>query len=304
VGKANERFSSRREYLLKSVTIIGQNGQLGADLVKTFTIAGWEVKPLSHQAIQVEDIDSVSNALRANQSDWIINTAAFHKVDACEMDPEKAWQINAGGQFNVATLARDLNMKSVYISSDYVFSGEKVTGSTYSEADLVSPINSYGNSKAAGEYVTLASNPENLVVRIASVFGAMGSSGKGGNFIETILEKARNSEPLLVVDDISMSPTYTVDASERILKAMDESLYGVVHASNSGFTTWFDFAKEILKLTGAVSDLNLGTTNWEQTPRRPRNSALNTDVLDTLCGQSVSWKDGLKSYLVEKGYIA
>ncbi len=289
---------------MKSVAIIGPNGQLGKDLAKIFFRAGWEVKPISHENIQVENINSVKAALTANKSDWIINTAAFHNVNKCEEDPEKAWLINSKGQFNVASIARELKMKSVFISSDYVFSGEKPEGSQYEETDFVSPINVYGHSKASGESATLMADPQNLVIRIASIFGAVGSSGKGGNFVETILKKARVGDALSVVNDITMSPTYTVDASKRILTAMDKSVSGVIHASNSGSATWFEFASEILRISGVSTELTATATNSDQVPRRPKNSALSTRTLDDFSDYSFSWKDGLKRYLVEKEYIS
>ena len=303
MGEAVKGSCPKRVCFMSSIAIIGPNGQLGTDLVKVFSNAGWDVKEITHQKINIENIDSVRDALIANNSDWIINTAAFHKVDECEVDPGKAWQINATGQLNVATIAHDLKIKSVFISSDYVFSGDKEDGKPYSESDLVSPINAYGHSKAAGEAVTLAANPNNLVVRIASVFGVAGSSGKGGNFVETILKKGRAGETLKVVEDITMSPTYTVDASNRILEAINASWSGLLHASNTGKTTWFDFAQEILKMARIDTELTSNTTNWEQLPKRPRNSSLDTTNADSLSKKNFAWTDGLRKYLVEKGHI-
>ncbi len=304
MGKAYERISPRWKYSVKSVAIIGPNGQLGTDLSKIFRGAGWEVKPISHQKIQIEDINSVKAALTANKSDWVINTAAFHNVNKCEEDSEKAWLINSLGQFNVALIAKELKMKSAFISSDYVFSGEKPGGSHYEETDLVSPVNVYGHSKASGESATLMADPHNLVIRIASIFGAVGSSDKGGNFVETILKKAHVGEALSVVNDITMSPTYTVDASNRILTALDNSLSGVIHASNAGSATWFEFATEILRISGVSTELTATATNSEHAPRRPKNSALSTKILDDFSNESFSWKDGLRRYLVEKEYIS
>jgi dTDP-4-dehydrorhamnose reductase len=241
---------------VKSVAIIGPNGQLGSDLVKVFEQAGWKIFQLSHSEISIENRISVLKALEGAKTDWVINTAAFHKVDECEKDPQKAWQINAEGAKNVATVARDLGMRSVFISSDYVYSGDK--GASYSESDPVSPLNAYGHSKAGGEAVTLAANEKNLVVRIASVFGAAGSSGKGGNFVETIITKAKAGDRLSVVDDILMSPTYTVDAAQKILELLNLDESGIFNASNAGSTTWYGFAREILEQTQLVTCRSLG----------------------------------------------
>ena len=301
MGKAYEGFSARRKHIVISVSIIGPNGQLGSDLEKVFTNAEWKVVPISHAEISVENLESVSSALKDSQTDWVINTAAFHKVDECEKDSQKAWEINTEGAKNVAIVARDLGMRSVFISSDYVYSGNK--GTNYSESDPVSPVNAYGHSKAGGEAVTLAASEKNLVVRIASVFGAAGSSGKGGNFVETVINKAKAGDPLSVVDDIVMSPTYTVDAAQKILVLLKRDQHGIFNATNSGSTTWFGFAQEILEQTKLVTELSSSKTNWESPLKRPRNSSLNISKIETLSINSPDWSDGLSRYLVEKGHI-
>jgi dTDP-4-dehydrorhamnose reductase len=270
-------------------------------LVKVFAIADWKVVPITHAEVSVENLESVSSALKGAQTDWVINTAAFHKVDECEKDSQRAWEINAHGPKNVATAARDLGMRSVFISSDYVYSGDK--GTSYSESDPVSPVNVYGHSKAGGEVVTLAASEKNLVIRIASVFGAAGSNGKGGNFVETIINKAKAGEPLSVIDDIVMSPTYTVNASEKILELLTKDSCGIYNASNSGSTSWFGFASEILKIMGLKTSLSTSTTDWKLTPKRPMNSTLDISKIEGVLSNSPTWADGLNDYLVEKGHI-
>ncbi len=301
MGKAHERFSTGWKYLVTSISIIGPNGQLGSDLVKVFTKVGWRVNPLTHAEISVENAESVSVALKRAGTDWVVNTAAFHKVDECEKDSQKAWEVNAHGAKNVASAAKEYGMRSIFISSDYVYSGDK--GSPYSEIDLVSPINAYGHSKAGGEAVTLAASPNNLVFRIASVFGSAGSSGKGGNFVETIINKAKAGDPLSVVDDIFMSPTYTVDAAKKILALVSRDESGIFNASNSGITSWFGFANEILTQTGLKTSLSATKTNFESSPKRPMNSALDITKVEQFLSSSPAWTDGLTEYLLEKGHI-
>jgi dTDP-4-dehydrorhamnose reductase len=284
-----------------SVSIIGPNGQLGSDLVKVFTKAGWKVNSITHAQISVESAESVATALKNAETDWIINTAAFHKVDECEKDSQKAWEINAHGAKNVASVAKEYGMRSIFISSDYVYSGNK--GSFYNEIDPVSPINAYGHSKAGGEAVTLAASPSNLVIRIASVFGSVGSSGKGGNFVETIINKAKAGDPLTVVDDILMTPTYTVDAAKKILELVSRDESGIFNATNSGITSWFGFANEILTQTGLKTSLSATQTNFESSPKRPVNSALDITKVEQFLSISPAWTDGLKDYLLKKGHI-
>jgi len=288
---------------VKSVSIIGPNGQLGSDLVKVFQKANWTVNQLSHSEIQVEDIDSVKKILKQVNSDWIINTAAFHKVDECEKNSEKAWLINSIGSRNIAEVARDLQAKVVFISTDYVFSGDLPIGSSYSEKHPVSPVNVYGHSKAAGELATLSVDASNLIVRISSIFGAAGSSGKGKNFVETMISKAKNFESLTVVNDQHMSPTYTVDASTIILAAIQGGLNGKIHAANTGSTTWFNFTNEILKLTNLKADLLETSTDKEKRPLRPINSALDTSRIAEILKVGTSWQNALERYLHEKGHI-
>ena len=288
---------------MKSVAIIGPNGQLGTDLLKAFTSEGWKVNPITHEEIQVENITSVRKSLQNISADWIINTAAFHKVDECEKDPEKAWFINATGPANVALVANEIGAKSVFISSDYVFSGNKAIGDAYSEKDPVSPVNAYGHSKAAGELATISANAHNLAVRISSVFGSAGSSGKGGNFVETILNKARAGEPLNVVGDMYMSPTYTVDAAFKIVRLIDSSFSGVVNASNEGAATWFTFAKKILELTGVKTSITATVSDSAQPLKRPMNSTLDTSMVNSIIGVNPSWEEALYSYLSEKGHV-
>ena len=286
---------------MSSVSIIGPNGQLGTDLVKTFTKANWKVHPITHAEISVENRDSVLSALKSAHTDWVINTAAFHKVDECEKDSQKAWEINAHGASNVATVARDLGVRSVFISSDFVYSGQK--GASYSESDPVSPVNAYGHSKAGGEAVTLAASEKNLVIRVSSVFGAAGSSSKGGNFVETIISKAKAGDPLSVVDDILMSPTYTVDAAQTILDLLSLNENGIFNAANSGSITWFKFAQEIIEYTKLITELNSSKTNWESALKRPKNSSLDVRKIENLSIKSPDWSDGLRRYLLEKGHI-
>ncbi len=286
---------------MKSISIIGSNGQLGSDLVKTFLSAEWNVVPMTHSEISVENYDSVKKSLCGLRTDWIINTAATHKVDECEKNSQKAWEINVEGAKNVAKAASQLGMRTVYISSDYVFSGDK--GSAYNEKDHVSPINAYGHSKAGGEAVTLAASEDNLVVRISSVFGAAGSSGKGGNFVESIIKKAKSGDPFKVVDDILMSPTYTIDASIKILELLSQDKSGIYNASNAGFTSWYGFACEILTQTKLDALITGSETNLESVPKRPKNSSLDISKVEALLTKSPTWSQGLNCYLLQKGHI-
>ena len=303
MGATHKRSCTRRVYLVKSVLVIGSNGQLGSELVKTFIRDDWKVISISHEQMPVENAELVNALLKANKVDWVINTAAFHKLDECEKDIPKSYLINSYGASNVARVASDLGMRSVFISSDYVFSGEVDERSSYKESDQASPINVYGHSKLAGEIATLASNPNNVVVRISSVFGSTGSSGKGGNFIESILKKARNHDDLKVIDDIRMSPTYAVDAALTILRALNQDYSGVLHAANANSASWFELATVSLQLAGIPAQIDRSCTNWDGVPRRPKNSTLDVSLAATLTSNTPPWQDAVLRYLKEKRHI-
>lgn len=287
---------------MKSVAIIGPNGQLGCDLVRQFDAEGWQVSAGHHGVVSVEDSRSVQEFLASARADVVINTAAFHQVAACEREVARSWAVNALGARNVAEAAAGVGAVAVFISTDYVFDGTLGEDQSYPEDAPVAPINVYGSSKAAGELATLATADRNLVVRISSVFGAAGSSGKGGNFVETIIRKAHSGEPITVVDDIRMSPSYTVDVATKIDGLLESGATGVFHASNGGRATWHEFAVEICRHVGADVPVGTGVTDFATIPRRPANSSLSTAKLDVMGIPQRSWQEALADYLREKGH--
>jgi dTDP-4-dehydrorhamnose reductase len=282
------------------IAVIGSTGQLGQDLMKTLRVDP-EVVGLTHQDIEVTDYASVQT-LKEQEPNIIINTAAFHKTDQCEDEPLKTFSVNAVGPKNVAAICKELNATNVFISTDYIFSGLK--NEPYTEADIPDPINTYGISKLAGELFT-KQTPNHYIFRVASLFGVAGASGKGGNFVETIIMKAKKGESISVVDDMWMSPTYTKDAAETIKKILELQLpFGVYHLTNQGQCTWFQFAQEIFKLAGLAPDLKRIATSQIQTKaKRPLFSALKSVKLSKYNLEMRSWEKALYSYLVEKGHV-
>jgi dTDP-4-dehydrorhamnose reductase len=283
------------------ITIIGSTGQLGTDLMKILQNEH-EVIGLTHKDIEVSDHESCL-ILKKYKPEAIINTAAFHKTDQCEEEPLKAFSVNAIGAKNVATISKEIDAITVYISTDYVFDGSKTE--PYTEEDTPNPINTYGISKLAGELYT-KQNPKHYIIRVASLFGVAGASGKGGNFVETMIKKALNKEVISVVDDIWMSPTYTKDAASIIKKILEANLpYGIYHATNKGYCTWFQFAQEIFKLTGLTPIIKpIKTDQLQMKAKRPRFSALESIKLPKYGIQTQRWEEALKEYLIEKGYLS
>lgn len=283
------------------IAIIGSTGQLGTDLVKVLQEAGkYQVIPLSHAEIECTKPDSVRAALMRSCPQVVVNCAAFVRVDECEDKPEEAFLVNALGALHVARSCAELNTLCVYISTDYVFDGKK--GESYTEEDKPCPINVYGTSKLAGEHLVSQACPMWLVVRMASLFGRVGARGKGGNFLETVLSKARAGEPLRVVSDIRMSPTYSYDAARVLERLIWQEATGIFHVTNSGSCTWYEFAQKAVNLVGIEAKLEpVASSNYPTRAPRPKNSSL---VSKELPGNSLRhWQDALRDYLVEKRQI-
>jgi dTDP-4-dehydrorhamnose reductase len=283
------------------IAVIGSTGQLGTDLIKTLEY-GHEVIGLTHSDIEVSDYDSCL-VLKEYKPDVIVNTAAFHKTDQCEEEPLKAFAVNTLGARNVALIPKELGATTVFISTDYVFDGTKKE--PYTEEDIPAPISTYGISKLAAEHFT-RQNPKHYILRIASVFGKAGASGKGGNFVETMINKAKKNEPIMVVDDMWMSPTYTKDAASVLKGILELQLpYGVYHATNKGYCSWYQFAKEIFKITRLNTDLKPTKTdpNYGKA-KRPPFSALASTKLSKYSLEPRGWKEALRAYLIEKGHIS
>ncbi len=286
------------------VAIIGASGQLGSDLCKEIDTG--ELIPLFHADIEVTSLDSVKQALERYSPDIIINTAAFHRVDDCETDPDKAFLINAIGARNVAVVAQKIGAKLVHISTDYVFGGEVKTPTTpYTEFDTPTPPNIYGKSKLAGEDFVRHLCHKHFIVRVSALFGTAGSSGKGGNFIETIIRLAKERPELTVVNDQVFSPTYTRDLARKIAWLITTEYYGTFHITNKGSCSWYDFAVEILRQTGLNTPVIPVTSDqYPQKARRPRYSVLDNYHLRLLGADDMRpWQEALTDYLKNKGHI-
>ena len=286
------------------IVVIGANGQLGTDLCQE--LQGRDVVPVTHSDIEISDMTSVTGMLRKWQPDVIINTAAFVRVDDCEANPDKAYLVNALGARNIAVAAQEQGSKLVHISTDYVFGGEaEYHAKPYTEFDAPIPINTYGKSKLAGEKMVQHFCNRHFIIRSSGLFGIAGSSGKGGNFVETMLRMAKERHELTVVDDQVVSPTYTKDLARKITQLISTEYYGIFHITNRGACSWFRFTEEIIKLTGMEVKVIPVTSEEYSTPaKRPRFSALDNYHLRLLGMDDIEpWQDALRDYLGGKGYL-
>jgi dTDP-4-dehydrorhamnose reductase len=286
------------------VVVIGATGQLGTDLVNVFNEVGdYEVVGLSHREIECTDPASVEERLETVLPDIVINCSAFVRVDESEDRPEETFRINSLGALNVARACVRVDAMCVYVSTDYVFDGEK--GSSYTESDCPRPINVYGVSKLAGEFLVRETCARWLIARMASLFGKAGSSGKGGNFVETIVAKAKAGEPMRLVDDIRMSPTYARDAAQALERLVREGSQGLFHLVNAGNCTWYEFASKALAAVGLKHRIEpVSASEYPMRARRPKNSSLESTKLDAALKQYLRpWEAALESYLRERGYL-
>ncbi|NQE54435.1 GDP-mannose 4,6-dehydratase [ANME-1 cluster archaeon GoMg3.2] len=287
-----------------NVAIIGANGQLGSDLVKAF---GVDAIPLTRRDLDVTEPENMK-ILNVLKPDVIINTAAYVRVDDAEVEVEKAFQVNAIGALNVAKVCNEIDAVNVYISTDYVFEGAK--GDPYEEEDIPNPINVYGMSKYTGEVFTRNYSKKYYIIRVASLYGEAGARGKGGNFVDSMIQRAKNGEGIKVVDDMFMSPTYTKDVSRMLKRFLDLDLdleikpaFGVYHMVNEGYCNWYDFTKEIFNILGwdaQIQIIPIKSSELKRLAKRPIFSALKNKKLDDFGLRMRDWKVALKDYLMEE----
>ena len=286
------------------VLVTGASGQLGTDLCEV--LRDFELIPLTHKDIEINDMDSVKQAFNKYKPDIIVNTAAYVRVDDCEDEKEKAFKVNALGARNVAVVAQELGARLVHLSTDYVFGGEDESRTTpYTEFDTPVPLSIYGKSKLAGENLVRHFCLRHFIVRASGLFGVAGSSGKGGNFIETMLRLARERDELKVVNDQVFSPTYTGDLARKIAQLMATEYYGIFHITNKGTCSWYKFTAEIVKLAGIKTPVvPITSDQYPQKARRPRYSVLDNYHLRLLGMDDMRpWREALKDYLVARGHI-
>lgn len=286
------------------VLITGANGQLGTDLCRV--LKDVEVIPLTHADIEIADMKSVKSVFNRHQPDVVINTAAFVRVDDCEDEPDKAVLVNTLGACNVAMAAQELGARLIYISTDYVFGGEdEVRNEPYSESDTAVPPNLYGKSKLAGESMVQHLCRRHLIVRSSALFGIAGASGKGGNFVETMLKLAKEKDELRVVNDQVFSPTCTRDLAGKIVKLISGDYCGIFHITNKGSCSWYEFTREILRLAGLKTPvIPITSDQYPQKALRPRFSVLDNQQLKLLGMDDMRlWQEALKDYLIEKGHM-
>jgi len=286
------------------ILLFGGSGQLGREIQKRLSSLRFEVVSPVASELSIDDQEQVSFLIDKVRADVVINCAAFTAVDDAEKEPEIAFAVNSEGPSNLARSISKTGGRLIHISTDYVFDG--LLGRALTEDDVPSPLNVYGQSKLAGEKGVLELLPDSaLVVRTSSLHGQFGQ-----NFVHTMLKLFESREEVSVVEDQLMSPTWAGWLAGVLIDLCRISVNGVVHASGTGPVSWYEFAREIYKLSGGSAsypNLSLLPTSVNSFPRpakRPINSSLDCRKLEQLLGRAIiPWQEGLSSHLQEMGRL-
>jgi dTDP-4-dehydrorhamnose reductase len=274
------------------VVIAGAAGMLGRDMHLAAGNAGHDVVGFGRAEMDVADPDSVRRRLELERPDIVINCAAWTDVDGAETAETAAFAVNGTGAGNVAAGAREVGAAVVFVSTDYVFDGEKAE--PYVESDQPAPLSAYGRTKLAGEEATAAANKRHFIVRSAGLFGI-----GGGNFVDTMLRLAESTNEVLVVRDQVTSPTYTWHLAYGLTRLIEGIEYGIHHMAAAGQCSWYEFAREIFEQAKVDTKVLSGTTEMLGRPApRPAFSALQSQREHAIL--LPSWHDGLAGYLAQR----
>lgn len=274
------------------VVVTGANGQLGYDVLRALSEADIEYLGTTSDMMDITNESAVREVLISYKPDVVIHCAAYTNVDMAEEEAEACFLINATGTKYIAKVCQQIDAKLLYISTDYVFSGD---GESFHKVDdIKEPRNIYGASKLAGENFVKEYVRKHFVVRTSWVFGSHGK-----NFVKTMIRLGQNKKEVKVVCDQVGSPTYTYDLAELIVSMIQSNKYGTYHAHNEGICSWADFARMIFKLKGmdtVVTDIL--TNEYITKATRPLNSRLDMSDLNKNGFRDLpSWKDALKRYM-------
>jgi dTDP-4-dehydrorhamnose reductase len=271
------------------VTIFGATGMLGKALMRQWT--GDVVTGLGSAQADIRIPAQVEKALAESTPDWVVLSAAYTDVDGCELNPTLATAVNTQGAINVAKAACGFGAKLLFISTDYVFDGKKTA--PYEPGDQRNPINVYGKTKADAEEGLLNILPDSCIVRTSWLFGPWGKC-----FPDTILKLASSRAEIDVVNDQDGCPTYTFDLADAAIKLCRANARGIVHATNRGECSWYEFAGEIVRQAGLQTVVRPTTSDRFVRPAaRPRYSVLSGESLKRHGIEMRSWQETIPEYL-------
>jgi len=274
------------------VTIFGASGLLGKALLRAWS--GDSIAGLSTRDADIRDAQCVQQLVRDTRPEWIVLAAAYTNVDECESNPELAFAVNRDGAVNVAASAKEVGARLLFLSSDYVFDGKKTA--PYETGDTRNPQSVYGRTKAEAELRLLELLPECCIARTSWLFGTGGKC-----FPDTVLKLAASRPALDVVDDQRGCPTYATDLAHAIIQLCRKSASGIVHVTNTGNCSWFEFAQEIVHTAGLTTLVRpVSSLQMARPAPRPAYSVLSAASLQALGISMPSWPDALRRYLEQR----
>lgn len=276
------------------IWITGANGQIGTAINEVLDPLEAEVFNTDKEELDITDTEEVLNFGEMNRPDVIINCAGIVDLNLCEKEPELAYRVNALGARNLSLVARKVGSKMVQLSTDDVFDGLSKT--PYSEFDDTNPKTVYGRSKRAGENYVKEFTHKHFVVRSNWVYG------RGNNFVNKVLEAAKNQTPLALASDQFGSPTSAKDLARLILHLIKTNEYGTYHATCQGMCSRYEFAQEILKAAGKEVEMKaVPTKESDLSYARPAYAVLDNFILRIIdLYQMLEWKESLQEYMNER----
>ncbi|MCH5252059.1 MAG: dTDP-4-dehydrorhamnose reductase [Lachnospiraceae bacterium] len=276
------------------VLVTGIHGQLGHDVMEECKKRGYDAVGVDVEEMDITDEGKIREVFSRVCPEAVVHCAAYTAVDKAEDEEEICRLVNGKGTENIAKVCREQDCKLLYLSTDYVFQGEGER--PWEPEDEANPLNIYGQTKYEGEQAIRRYVEKYFIVRISWVFGV-----NGGNFVKTMLRLGRENGAVKVVDDQIGSPTYTRDLSVLLVDMIESEKYGIYHASNEGFCSWYEFAREIFRLAGlSVEVTPVDTDQFPVKAKRPKNSRMSKEkIVKSGFNQLPSWENALERYLKE-----
>ncbi len=286
--------------MARKAAVFGCSGQLGIELVRELRARGYEVQGWERAAVDITNGEKVERVLAGVDPKLVFNAAAYNQVDVAEREPQAAYVANALGVRNLALACRQIDAQLVHFSTDYVFDG--LAQRPYREDDATHPLGAYAVSKLAGELYAQAYLERPLIVRTCGVFGPGGLRTNRGNFVELMLRRAHDGQPIRVVEDHIGSPTYAPLLAARTIDLVEKNQQGVFHVTGGTPIPWFAFAKMIFEAARLNPPLQATNEREYRTPaRRPKYSALSNEKMERAgIAPMPPLAECVKAYLVER----
>ncbi len=277
--------------------ILGASGDLGHAVGTAASSRGWDTIGLSRRELDVTDHAALASAIKRATPGVVVNCTAYHLVDQCERNPMPAHVVNVAAVSQMATVCKAIGARLVHVSTNYVFDGLKTE--PYVESDMGHPVNRYGLSKWLGEAAITRTSVPHLIVRTSCLFGGRGKSSKGGDFVWRMLEKARKSEPLLVVSDQTVAPTDVDMLAGAMLDLIAAGAQRMVHLANGGECTWAELAEQAIGMAGLTAKIervsSAAMVATGSAPRPPYSVLRSQRGLSTI--ERVPYQEPLRRYV-------